>query len=250
MTLLAAEDLSDLRRWTFSGFVVLTLYGALATSLVAWRQPDELESAEPSGAVVVDLAPVSAAPSTTLTDIAPGPEQTMAEARPVVKPDATPPDDAPELPQASNPEAVVDAPTKAQPEATPEQQAAMATSTPAAVSERIAPVAAAPMQGRPDQKNAQAVATWRSQILALVERNKRYPDAARSRREQGTTQVRFMLDRNGLVSDAQVTQSSGSSALDGEAIALLQRAQPFPAPPEMFAGQVVAVRLPIRFTVK
>ncbi|WGR90701.1 energy transducer TonB (plasmid) [Bradyrhizobium sp. ISRA443] len=245
-----AEDVSDLRRWTFSGLVVITLYGGLAASLVAWREPEYLEPAEPSGAVVVDLAPVSAAPLTTPTDVAPGPEQTLAEARPEAKPDTPVPDDTPELPPAQNPDAAVDAPTKAQPEAVPEQQAAAATTAPAAVADRVAPVAAAPTQGRPDRKAEQAIVTWRSQILAAIERNKRYPEAARSRHEQGITQVRFMLDRKGLVSDAQVTQSSGSSALDGEAIALLQRAQPFPAPPDTFAGQSVAVKLPIRFTVK
>ncbi|WP_027534007.1 energy transducer TonB [Bradyrhizobium sp. WSM3983] len=250
MKTLAAEDASDLRRWTFSGLAVVTLYGALTASLLVWRQPDDVEPAEPSGAVVVDLAPEAGAPSFTPSDLPPGPEQAMAEARPAPKPDAAPPDDAPELPQAPNPEALVDSASKAQPNAEPDQQAAAATAAPAMVSERLAPVAAAPMQGRPELKNEQAVATWRSQILALVERNKRYPEAARSRHEQGITRVRFTLDRKGQVSNAEVTQSSGSTALDGEAIALLQRAQPFPAPPNSFEGQSVAVKLPIRFTVK
>ncbi|MCA1360811.1 energy transducer TonB [Bradyrhizobium sp. IC3069] len=250
MTVLAAEDASELRRWTFSGLVVVTLYGGLTASLVAWGEPDYLEPDESSGAVVVDLAPMSAAPFTMPTDVAPGPEQTPAEARPEAKPDTPALEDTPEVPPAHNPEAVVDAPTTAQPEAVPEQQAAAATTAPAAVADRVGPVTTALTQGRPDRKAEQAIATWRSQILALIERNKRYPEAARSRHEQGITQVRFMLDRKGLVSDALVTQSSGSSALDSEAIALLQRAQPFPAPPDTFAGKSVAVRLPIRFTVK
>lgn len=250
MKRLAAEDASDLKRWTFSSLAVLTMYSALAASLATWQRPDDLDPAEPAGAVVVDLAPLSAAPSTTPTDIPPGPEQVMSEARPAAKPEVAQPDDAPELPQAANPEAVVDARTKALPNAAPEQQAAAATSAPPTVSERIAPVAAAPTQGQPNQKDSQAVATWRSQILALVERNKRYPEAARSRRDQGIAQVRFTLDRNGIVGEARVIQSSGSDALDGEAVALLKRAQPFPAPPDNFVGDVVVVKLPIRFTVK
>ncbi|MFT4115555.1 TonB family protein [Bradyrhizobium sp.] len=249
MTRLAVEDASDLKRWTFSGLAVLTLYSALAASLLTWHRPDDVDPAEPSGALVVDLAPLPAAPAATPTDIPPGPEQVMSEARPEAAQETAQPDDALELPQAVNPEAVVDARTKAQPDAAPEQQAAAATSAPPAMSERIAPAAAAPTQGQPDQKQSQAVATWRSQIVAVVERNKRYPEAARSRRVQGITQVRFTLDRNGIVGDAQVIQSSGSDALDGEAIALLKRAQPFPAPPDMFGGTIV-VRLQIRFTVK
>ena len=118
---------------------------------------------------------------------------------------------------------------KPQPEVTPQQQAAAATtSAPQAVTERFAPVAVAPTQGVPNDKNTEAVVTWRTQVLALIEKNKRYPEAARSRREQGTAQVSFTLDRKGMVVNARVIQSSGSNALDEEAIALLKRAQPFP----------------------
>ncbi|WP_441234088.1 energy transducer TonB [Bradyrhizobium sp. 930_D9_N1_4] len=246
---LVAEDASDLRRWTFSSLAVLTMYSALAASIATWQRPDDLDPAEPAGAVVVELAPLSAAPSTTPTDMPPGPEQVMSEARPEAKPEVAQADDAPELPQAANPEAVVDARTQAQPDAAPQQQAAAATSAPSTLPDRVAPVAVAPTQGLQAQRDSQALATWRSQIAALVERNKRYPDAARSRREQGIAQVRFTLDHGGMVGDARVIQSSGSDTLDGEALALLKRAQPFPAPPDAF-GNVVVVRLPIRFTVK
>ena len=60
----------------------------------------------------------------------------------------------------------------------------------------------------------------------------------------------FTLDRKGMVVNARVTQTSGSGALDAEAIALLKRAEPFPAPPATFPGELVVVRQPIRFTVK
>lgn len=248
MTQLAAEDRSDLRRWTLSGLAVLTVYAGLAAALATWREVDDTMAAEPSGAIVVDLAPLAAAPATTPTDIAPGPEQVMSEAQPVAKPEETPLDETPELPPA--PDAAVSLQTKPRPEVTPQQTAAATTSAPPAVSERIAPVAVAPTPGVPNEKNSLAVVTWRTQVLALVERNKRYPQAAQSRREQGTVQVSFALDRKGMVVNARVIQSSGSSALDEEALALLARAQPFPAPPAVVPGELVVVRQPIRFTVK
>lgn len=246
----AAEDRSDLRRWMFSSLAVLGVYAGLTATLATWRQADDSVAAEPSGAIVVDLAPVAAAPSTTPTDIAPGPEQVMSEAQPVAKPEVTPPDETPELPPAPNPDAAVALPAKPQAEATPQQQAAAMTSAPPAINERTAPVAVAPIQGVPNDRNSEAVVTWRTRVLALVEKNKRYPEAARSRREQGTAQVAFTLDRQGMVVSARLTQSSGSGALDDEAIALLKRAQPFPAPPATFPGEFVVVRQPIRFTVK
>ena len=99
--------------------------------------------------------------------------------------------------------------------------------------------------------DSEAAVTWRTKVLALIEKNKRYPEAARPRREQGTAQVSFALDRKGMVTNARVIQSSGSSALDEEAVALLKRAEPFPAPPADFPGDSVVVkRLPIRFTIK
>ncbi|MFG3594835.1 energy transducer TonB [Bradyrhizobium sp. RDI18] len=251
MMQLAAEDRSDLQRWMFSSFAVLCVYAGLTATLATWRDADDTVAADPSGAIVVELAPLAAAPATTPTDIAPGPEQVMSEAQPVAKPEETPPDETPELPPAPNPDAAVALQSKPQPDVTTQQQAAATTtSAPPAINERIALVAVAPTQGVPNDKNSEAVVTWRTQVLALVEKNKRYPEAARSRREQGTAQVSFTLDRKGMVVSARLTQSSGSGALDEEALALLKRAQPFPAPPAMFPGEFVVVRQPIRFTVK
>ena len=87
MMQLAAEDRSDLRRWVLSGLAVLGVYAGLTATLATWREADDIMAAEPSGAIVVDLAPITAAPSTTPTDIAPGPEQVMSEAQPVTKPE-------------------------------------------------------------------------------------------------------------------------------------------------------------------
>jgi protein TonB len=62
------------------------------------------------------------------------------------------------------------------------------------------------------------VPTWKTQIVALLERNKRYPAVAQSRREQGVAQVFFSLDRQGGVINSRIARSSGASALDEEAL--------------------------------
>ena len=86
--------------------------------------------------------------------------------------------------------------------------------------------------------------------MALLERNKRYPESAQSRRQQGVAQVFFSLDRQGRVIDSRVVRSSGASALDEEALAILRRAQPFPPPPPELSGQRVNLTVPIRFNLK
>jgi protein TonB len=260
MIALAAHDSADLRRWLVSGAIVVLAHGALAAA-IAWRQ--DSEPAEPPGAIVIEFAPVPVAPATQQMDIPPGPEQTMADASPdrpteVVREkveeaqekreeEETPP----ELRPAPNPEIPIAPPKEVQQE-TPRQEPhppAPTTSAPQAAPVQTATIAAAPAQGRSMQQS-NAVPTWTSQIVALLERNKRYPPAAHARGEHGVAQVFFTLDRSGRVVNSRLLRSSGAAALDSEALALLQRAQPFPPPPPEMSGAQVNLTVPIRFNLK
>ena len=110
--------------------------------------------------------------------------------------------------------------------------------------------APAAMQGRITPDTSNAVLTWKPQIVALLDRNKRYPESAQARREQGVVQVFFSLDRKGRLIESRVLRSSGSSLLDEEALALLLRAEPFPAPPRELPGDKVNLTVPIRFNLE
>ena len=86
--------------------------------------------------------------------------------------------------------------------------------------------------------------------MAHIERHKRYPEEARTRREQGVAQVFFSIDRQGRIIESRVVKPSGFSALDEEALAMLQRADPFPAPPPEVPGKDrVDMPIPIRFNL-
>jgi periplasmic protein TonB len=100
---------------------------------------------------------------------------------------------------------------------------------------------------RPQQARA-AVATWRSQIVTILEHNKRYPATARARGEHGVTRLAFSIDGNGHLLSSRVVASSGSVALDAETLALVQRAQPFPPPPPELAGSELTV--PLSFNIR
>lgn len=63
----------------------------------------------------------------------------------------------------------------------------------------------------------------------------------------GTATVAFKIDRSGKVLSAQVVASSGNKALDAEALALMQRASPVPAPPADISGETLFLKVPIRF---
>jgi protein TonB len=90
-------------------------------------------------------------------------------------------------------------------------------------------------------------AKWQAQLMAHLERLKRYPPGARRRREEGVAQVRFTIDDRGNVRSAQLVRSSGHDELDQAVLALVQRASPVPAPPPGAPREIVA---PVRFDVR
>jgi periplasmic protein TonB len=89
--------------------------------------------------------------------------------------------------------------------------------------------------------------SWKVRLLSHLDRCKRYPDAARARRAEGTALLSFGMDRDGRVLGFYLVRSSGYSELDDEVLAMIERASPLPpAPPEM-REQVVQLVVPIRF---
>ena len=92
--------------------------------------------------------------------------------------------------------------------------------------------------------------TWQSLLLARLEQAKRYPEAARMRRQQGVVLLSFAMDRNGMVLSVSVKKSSGFDILDQEALALVQRAQPLPKPPPEILSNPVELVVPIEFSLK
>ncbi|MBI3703986.1 MAG: TonB family protein [Rhizobiales bacterium] len=66
----------------------------------------------------------------------------------------------------------------------------------------------------------------------------------------GVAQLAFSIDRGGGVHNARIAHSSGSSVLDRETLALLERAQPLPPPPAEIQGGQIAVVVPIRYNFK
>jgi protein TonB len=97
-------------------------------------------------------------------------------------------------------------------------------------------------------RNSDALPNWKTQLVAKLERAKRYPSEARG--DQGTAQLAFSVDRQGGVHNARITHSSGSSALDHETLALIQRAQPLPPPPPEMQGAQIPVVVPIRYSAR
>jgi protein TonB len=231
----ATIDRSDLGRWLLSAAVVAGLHAAAVTALLRHHLPVMGDEGGP--AVIVDLAPFVTPPSESQQDLAPGPEQQF-----LPQPPAPPQEEMPkeeEKPKVELPptrESDVTLPEEAKPE------------PPKPVPDTPPPTPTAPPRQR--TASAAAVTSWNISIAKQIERHKGYPANALRRRESGVTRLVFAVDRDGRVIDRRIVESSGYAALDQEAIATLDRAQPFPPPPKGLAGERFEFRVPVKFTVK
>jgi len=71
-----------------------------------------------------------------------------------------------------------------------------------------------------------------SQVKAIIERNKRYPEEAKRRGEEGTLVVRLRINSEGRIEDIRIIKSSQSRYLDEETIRMLRSLAKLPPPPK------------------
>jgi periplasmic protein TonB len=221
MIALTVDDRTDLIRWLASGAIILFAHGAIAASVLLGAPPPD-DSAQ-GAAIVIELAEMPVAPT-----------------------DVTPP--VPETPKEQpeeKPEEKIEAPSDVAmlPETKPEEQKPVEEDSPPP-----APTTA-PTEGRQDTRGSNQLPKWQKEVSAILERNKRYPSEARAKRQQGVAKIAFNMDRQGRVLSTRLVTSSGSSALDEEALSLTHRVQ-FPPPPVVFAGGEITVTVPVRFSLR
>lgn len=278
-----------LLRWVLAALVVVSAHGSLAWFALSWR-PNEAAAGAPEPAVMIELAAVSVAPEAPPEELPPAPQPTQTEPEPpppdppppepIKDPEPPPPEPEPEpepikqpepeiklpeLPQLPDAAAVLAPPPPPEPEK-PKVEPKPKPPKPRVV-ERRKPVerekprareaAAPPPSPAPAAAPSSAPigstatpsisnASWRGMLIAHLNRYKRFPPGART----GTVQVAFSIDRGGRVLSARLTGSSGDAALDEEAVSMVRRASPVPAPPSGIGGGgggAIALAVPVRF---
>jgi protein TonB len=99
--------------------------------------------------------------------------------------------------------------------------------------------------------NAQAErAGYLAQIRNLIESHKEYPVMARKSGMEGTVHVRFVLDRDGVLKDTDISRSSGKNLLDKAAVRAIASVARFPAIPESLNGSPLIFEVPVIFKLK
>ncbi|WP_084253364.1 energy transducer TonB family protein [Sphingomonas pituitosa] len=111
-----------------------------------------------------------------------------------------------------------------------------------------APVANPAPEAAPTSPPAQSAGkdSWEARVVARLESLKRFPPAARSRRDQGVATVRFRVNRQGALLASSLVGTSGSRLLDQGALATVARAQPYPPIP-VGRGDEIELVVPIEF---
>ena len=84
MMAFATTNPATLRRWAISAVVVVLVHGAIVAAVVTWRKATL--PAEPPGPIVIELAPMLAAPTTQQAALPPAPEQVPS----TISPDKAP----------------------------------------------------------------------------------------------------------------------------------------------------------------
>jgi protein TonB len=234
--------------WGACFVLAVCVHGAGAAALlVHWNEANDSVANAP--VIAIELSAVPVAPEIKPTELPPGPQQVEAEP----EPDPVQPVEKIELPPDPKAESVVAVTPPPKPiekpkEKKPKQLHASLASAPTNADQR-AERTAAPAPGA-SSRDANAVPNWKSLLVATLERNKRYPSDAQSRGEHGVAQLAFSVDRRGGVHRARIVQSSGSSVLDRETLAMLERAAPLPPPPPEVGGAEIAIVVPIRYNMR
>jgi protein TonB len=242
-TILPRREDSGLRRWGLAAFVVLAAHVGLVAFFMFMPQ-SEMPPGTPPDAVMINLAPIAVAPPPQEeVETPPQPQQVQPRTppQPIEQQQTTQLPVAPDLVEAPQPEVMMAPPppkvVQHQAKQKP-QHARPRTNLPH--SEK----SAAPAPGF----NGEAAESWRSEIVERISSVKEYPDAARAQGANGTATVAFSVDRSGRVFGVRLAGSSGSSLLDGAAVATVHRANPVPPPPAGVPGG--SFTIPLHFSVQ
>lgn len=241
-------------RWIGAFAFVLALHTGAIRLALGWAS-SEVPYSPPPAAIMLELAPLPAAPEAAPNEAPPGPE--LSEVIP--EPEEPPPVEMPlpMLAEVTLPDPEPPPPLDLKPPPPPrppEKKVERKPPRPKVSAPQAAPetarTAAAPMPGASVDPPSATLPTWKGLLLRHLERHKRYPTESQRARHEGVTYVRFTMSRDGRVVAARIERASGHAALDNEGLDLLQRAQPLPPLPQDQPGESLEIVVPIQFFLR
>ena len=102
----------------------------------------------------------------------------------------------------------------------------------------------------PQEQVTQHIESYSSLLANAIAKYKQYPKIAQMRGWQGTVIADLEIDTKGAVISIKIKKSSTYEVLDNEALEMIKKASPFPAPPESLQGKNFNVLVPISFKLE
>ncbi len=87
-------------------------------------------------------------------------------------------------------------------------------------------------------------------VLSVANGNVKYPRSALKRQLQGVTRINMVLDREGNLTAAQISETSEHPVLDKAALKAAQSAAPYPPLPKVLDGNEFEFDVPFRFVMR
>ena len=186
---------------------------------------------------------------------APPPEPPRAQPKPKPKPAPSVPRVKPIPKPSPRTEAAAPAP-RPTPSAPAAPAVPAAPSAPAQAS--VAPPPASPgpiartepQPSAPSGAEADALQVYRTQLIQVAKKYKRYPRVAMDNNWEGRAVVRMAVGANGLISSIVVTTSAGHEILDKQAQEMVRRAKTLVPIPAYLRGKDFAIEVPVIYNLK
>jgi protein TonB len=262
-------------RWIGSAVVIVALHAGLIVGGLAWYR-DQVTAGSEMPAIMVDMAPASAAPEVSQQDAPPGPEMQQAEAPSEPPPEPVQPQQMEEqvapTPPVEKPEVEAPPEQKIEPAPPPPEPAKVTPEPPKPAPEKPTPkpvraevkkkpseTPPAPRTTAPPRADRQAAAasaaragaaaaaaalpSYRDRLNAHLQRYKQ----ASTDGKQGVATLSFTVSRSGQVLGSRISGSSGVPELDAATMALIRRAQPLPPFPPELTQTSMSFSVPIRY---
>lgn len=250
------EQKPSRRLWIFAAVAALTLHvGGAALAIVHLQE-------EPSGAMLgaqgIDVGLVFGSEKTEITDLPPGPDSSESAAAPALaeqKAVEKESDLAKATPiESDTPDRLVTTKDSKKPKEDDPKLAAVATSaSEASVAQEATARPNLEQEGTgiidqgllKDRKKAES--DWNSMISAVIERHKSryYPKTRKNK--SASVKVSFVLNRLGNVVQVNVLESSGDTAFDEAAVAMIRSCDPMPKPPIQLTDDTFSRTLNVNF---
>lgn len=193
----------------------------------------EIQLAKPEPPPVVTPQPEPPKPE----PVKPEPIKPKIEPKPIVKPAPVivhkeePTPIQPNSPPQPNPPEVITAP--------PKVEAPQVVAPPPPTKPSVSP-----------EEVSQAHEGYGTTLFNAISKFKKYPRIALSRGWEGKVIVELSLDGNGKLKSKKIIQNSGYEVLDQQALEMVDKALPFPEPPEALRGSGFTIRVPIPFKLE